>query len=364
MSSSRPTPSPLSLRRTVAPVLAILFAMVGTAPGVASAAPLAGSSTSQEQAACQASAVAARRTADIPHQVTGLVPIGGCVADNTGIERIYVDWAAEDDDARGRVCTDPGVSEAGAWRCEWDTTLLEPGLYVLEFTALDLAGNRGTFTRRYDVVAPDRLALPPAPPTTSPQEDARAPATAPPADHSEGAPRTGELEQPEASAPHAIDPYRSTTPPPALPLEPHPDDSGSAQMGSPATPSATDEFTEELAIAHIEACARNEVDDLPTASATVISQVEQADAVRRCLAPALEALGASVVELDVVPVPPAVRAVFDDPGLRDRLVEQLPASVAGVPLQLLTPRELLPALPSRPGEGAPINGLTNDDRSL
>ena len=147
--------------------IAVLAALVATSlPAVAAAAEpaVAPPASARVAAACKQRSAAAEATKDQVTRVPrGDVALSGCVSDDSGIEAVVVRWASNDGDAHGRICTDPAVLD-GQWRCSWDAGRLPLGAYDLELVAVDAAGNRGSSTRRYELIEP-----PAVPPTTTPE---------------------------------------------------------------------------------------------------------------------------------------------------------------------------------------------------
>ena len=110
---------------------------------------------------------------------------------------------------------------------------------------------------------------------------------------------------------------------------------------APATGTTTDDPRMDnrnavinLALERMDACTRDGVQDAPTSDPNSVSQVQQANMVAACIEPALEALGASSVIVDALPVPPVVVIQVARREDIDRLAPVLPATVAGVPVAI------------------------------
>jgi hypothetical protein len=270
--------------RVVCATLVVVAALCAPLmPGVAWAGKVAPPVSPEVVAACEQEVQASLPTADVRQRVHNTVVLGGCLADGgSGIAHAYLEWHDEESDGRGRICTDPAVVNS-AWQCEWDTTVLPPGNYTVHFVALDDAGNRGTFDRLYQV-------------ERTPAE--REPATGDPVDPS---------------------PDATTTDTPESMVDPLLDDRNAVI---------------DLALARMDACARNEVESAPTNDPDTVSQVEQAALVATCVEPALATLGAASVIVDALPVPPVVVIQVSDHDDLARLADLLPAEVAGVPIAI------------------------------
>ncbi len=119
------------------------------APGRLLAAP---ASTAAAHNACMQQTAAALADTSVK-QIFGNVELRGCATDDaSGIEGVDVTWQAQGSDKRGDICIHPENPEN--WVCSWDTTHVDPGLYVVTVTATDNAGNSGSYDRRFEVVAP------------------------------------------------------------------------------------------------------------------------------------------------------------------------------------------------------------------
>jgi hypothetical protein len=245
-------------------------------------------------AACAAQAERNAPTAAVERVVRGATLLSGCIADAGGIAHMLLEWESADEERFGRICTNPRI-RAGAWACRWDTTELLPGSYVARLTAIDPAGNRGSFEQAFRVEAP---ALAPAPPEQVPPEPVApepvAPAADPPADDA----------------------------PPAAPLSDAPPASS-----VPVTPPLAQPVA-QIVQETVAECARLEL------APGTLADIALSLAVQECMQPALDALGMVEGTLDEVPSPPAIIARFADE--RDRAIadELLPDTVGGVELRL------------------------------
>lgn len=282
-------------------------------------------STPPAVAQCQTATDVASRTSDVPRPVQGATVIGGCVADVAGIAHVLLEW----EDARGdvgRICTDPRIV-AEAWRCRWDTSLRAPGAYVVRFIAIDAAGNRGTFEQAFAVEAADpRRVHPPAEsPPVAPDPVAPAPAEPSPAEppRPEPTPPAPEPTPPDPSGPQTPDPQ---APEPGAPV---------TSFGAGATPPV--ETDGRAALRRLVDRQLAVCDRLVAAPGVGVDAALSA-AVHDCMEPILRQLGAGTVELDPVPVPPGVRAMFDDAGALAFAADLVPAEVAGVQVELAPAR--------------------------
>lgn len=283
----------------------VLVLLAAAFPGATMAAPVAPAAASRQVEACSARRTADAKTAQIATKVSGTIGLGGCIADGaTGVAHAYLEW--ERGTSHGRICTDPVVFDI-AWSCTWDTARLRPGKYLVRFVAVDGAGNRGSFERRYTVVraaAPTTPALPPSNPTES----------APPP-------------SPEMPAASPEQPLKPVQPAPELPSTATP----------PPAPAPT---TEQLAADRIHDCDIDKVGAAPTNDPAVTSQLDQAAAVRTCIEPALRTLGAARIDIDAIPVPPALIIWVHDVHDVKRLMRLLPPDIAGVPLRVTVEPDL------------------------
>lgn len=301
--------------RAIGALVALLGLFIAL-PSSAHAAttPIAPPATPKIAAACQQAVTAAKATADQVIPISGIGRLSGCVADTSGIERVLVGWTRDADDAHARICTDPQVVD-GAWNCVWDTRRLPVGRYTVRLVAIDAAGNQGSFTRAYEVHAPDAT----APTVTTPNAttpDTTAPDTTTP---EATAPRPSEDAAPAVSSPD---------PTPTPDADPVADD---------ASPTASAEFspTQRLVLDRIALCERGGTADTPTDSDAIVTQLDQANAVAACLEPATTQAGAVAIGLDAdIPVPPTVRVTVDTQQRFDELAAVLPDAVSGVPVVL------------------------------
>jgi hypothetical protein len=271
------------MRRTSRTLLFALLAAWLVVPAAAAEAEprIAAPAAPRVVASCSAQAEANAPTAHVEQVVRGVGELHGCIADTSGIAHMFLAWTSADGRSHGRICVDPAVRD-GAWTCAWDTTALEPGSYLVEMTAIDPVGNRGSFEQAYRVEA--------APAEPAPTE----PAPAEPA--------------PAEPAPSA----------PALP-EPAP---------IPSTPTVAIPLA-QLVAARVDECAQLEL------APGVVADRALSIAVLDCMTPALEVLGSSRIDLDEIPVPPSIRLAFGDVDALAAADELLPDSVGGVGLELV-----------------------------
>lgn len=290
--------------------------------------------------ACETQVTAAKKTQDIRQRVYGTIWMGGCVVDGgTGIAHAYLEWKSESSDAHGRICTDPQITRS-LWQCAWDTTLLEPGKYSVQFVAIDDAGNRGSFDRPYEI---GQEAITPS------NSDGSGEAQGSSTESAEDTEFEDSTDSPSGQPPPDAN-DAETTPEAVTPI---PD---STQLIAPAT----DQWNAivKLAIQRIYDCARNEVAHAPTSSPDVVTQLDQANLVAVCVDPALTVLGADAVLVDQLPVPPVVVIQMLDEASMRALAQLLPVSIAGVPVALERPCERDETDPCQP-----LSDLYPEDRA-
>lgn len=318
----------------------LILALLLAAPSAGAAERrLAPPASARAQAACGVAAAKSAATAEVERVVRGVAPLGGCVTDVTGITHLFVEWAAERDGARGRICVDPEI-RSNAWRCDWDTTELEPGAYTVTMVAIDAAGNRGSFDQAYRVDAP--AAVTPAPdaerePQSSTERDPEAgePPTAAPEPGPLEPPVTEETPEPDAGADPGAEQEGATTPADTTPMP---------QQPAPAiepTPVPLAALLEE----RIAECARLEL------APGVRADRSLSLAVLECMRPALEATGAADIALDEIPVPPAIQVAFPSQSALDSADALLPDAVGGVELQLVVDAARSADTPDTPARG-------------
>jgi len=314
-------------------VLVAVSATFIAAPRSVHAAPaVAPAATPAIAAACQQQVADAQATIDDVIPISGIGQLQGCVADTSGIDRVLVGWTRTGTDDHARLCTDPTVVD-GVWTCTWDTTDLPRGRYDVRLVAIDAAGNQGEFTRKYDVRDPAPAPSSPTPPSTGGGNAPRggAESTDQPAPGDAGA-ADDATPAPDASAPDATAP--DTTAPEAGDTEP--------EAGAPV-PAAEFSPTQRLVADRITLCEQGGDAATPTDSDDIVTQLDQANAVAACLAPATDAAGAVAIGLDAdIPVPPTVRVTVATEQLLRDLRGVLPEFVGGVPvvLHLATAAEL------------------------
>lgn len=236
------------------------------------------------------------------------------MADTTGIAHLFLDWSSRDGTRTGRICVDPRV-QAGAWRCQWDTSTLAPGSYTVTMVAVDAAGNRGSFEQAYRVeaVVPD---------ANAPRSD-----TAPLPESPE--PVVPEMQTPdaEAAAVEAAAPERE----PELPSSPDPapiQPEASTDEPITVTPAGMPLPLAVIVEERLVECSQLEL------APGVAADRALSLAVLDCMRPALEALGAAEPTLDEIPVPPAIVVTLPDARALDAAEELLPDAIGGVGLTL------------------------------
>lgn len=277
--------------------LVTAIALVSLSAAPASAQPaVAPPASAAVQAACASQSAAAQATADEVRAVPrATIELGGCVSDESGIDRVLVRWRAVDGATHGRICTDPSLID-GMWHCSWDASTVHPGRYVVELVAVDAAGNRGTFERTYDVM--QEAAPADAPRDGADQADAHAPASAPSGD----------------GDPSAVIP----------PSERRADDESEfSSVGA-------------LITQQLVGCERGGTPRRPTDVEDVVTQGEQARLVAACIRPALEVAGAlDIVVVDDGLAPITITVLVPDQRVAAELESALTSGIAGVPTTIV-----------------------------
>ncbi|MCW2928265.1 MAG: hypothetical protein JWM86_2233 [Thermoleophilia bacterium] len=262
--------------------------------------------------ACGARAEAAEATAAVERVVRGIGAMRGCITDTSGIAHLFVSWTPRDGGRTERICVDPPV-RANTWQCAWDTRALRPGSYTVTLTAVDAAGNRGSFDQAY------RVEPAPAEPVNPDDRTTTVPEPAPDPD-----PETPAPAEPAPAEPGPVQPS---------PAQPEPD------------PVAPETMLEQLVSERLVECAQLEL------APGVLADRALSVAVLACMRPALEALGATGLGLDEIPVPPAIRVQLPDAATQARADELLPERIGGVELQLVLPDVQDPAPAAEPADG-------------
>lgn len=315
--------------RLLAVLAAVVCVTAAALPAAASGAEdrrIAPPASEAAIARCSAASAEGAKTADVERVVRGTSMLGGCITDVTGISHLFLEWKADASSARGRICVDPAI-RANAWECAWETGELEPGSYTVTMIAVDAAGNRGSFDQAYRVEAPA--------PDTSPRPDPQpAPEPAP------VAPQDPAPTDPAPATPAPAEP----APAPDAPTEPAP--TSPDPLVTPPEGFAPVPLSRLLEERVVE-CSLLEL--APGVRADRALSV----AVLECLRPALEVAGATVIELDEIPVPPSVRVTFPDQQQLDAIDALLPDLVGGVELDLVVGPERTPEPQAQPAPAAP-----------